>query len=397
MPLLEFLRSSPAAVAQMSLVQIISACGDGQLRDGNECCNEFREYLRSVSSSRLGSLVETCLVPGAKLGFALQDLVNEIGRRLDLTIEHGRYQGVQAEIGFDGIWRSRTGHSIVVEVKTTDAYRINLDTVASYRQRLIDDARVGRESSILLVVLREDTGDLEAQVRGSRHAWDIRIISVDALLKVLQVKERTESSTQAQIEQLLVPFEYTRIDRIIDITFAAVMDVEEDVQEVLQETHPVAEQELDFTYTQDRTPTKTLEAARRAAVDQGGRATGKQFVKRSRAKYESADGEARLVCAVSKVYPDGGLWYGYHPEQDTFLSGAANGFYAIVGVGMEGMFLIPRDWLAAQLDHLWTTEKPDRMYWHIVVRPSAAGWNLHRQRMEPIPLDPYWHTFACRD
>jgi hypothetical protein len=41
------------------------------------------------------------------------------------------------------------------------------------------------QSSILIVVGREDTGDLEAQIRGSRHAWDVRLISVDALLRLM--------------------------------------------------------------------------------------------------------------------------------------------------------------------------------------------------------------------
>ncbi len=41
------------------------------------------------------------------------------------------------------------------------------------------------KSSILIVVGRQDTGDLEAQVRGSRHAWEIRLISVDALLQLM--------------------------------------------------------------------------------------------------------------------------------------------------------------------------------------------------------------------
>ena len=33
------------------------------------------------------------------------------------------------------------------------------------------------DSSMLIVVGGEDTGDLEAQIRGSRYAWDIRLVS----------------------------------------------------------------------------------------------------------------------------------------------------------------------------------------------------------------------------
>jgi hypothetical protein len=94
----------------------------------------------------------------------LQDLVNELGRRLDYTVTNGRYQGTQNAIGFDGLWRSPEGHTIVVEVKTSDAYRISLDTLSGYRQRLISNGEITDESSILIVVGRQDTGELEAQV-----------------------------------------------------------------------------------------------------------------------------------------------------------------------------------------------------------------------------------------
>jgi hypothetical protein len=51
-----------------------------------------------------------------QLGFVLQDLVNEIGRRLSYDVRG--YQGVVNDIGFDGLWFDGKNH-IVVEVKTT--------------------------------------------------------------------------------------------------------------------------------------------------------------------------------------------------------------------------------------------------------------------------------------
>jgi len=115
----------------------------------------------------------------------LQDLVNELGRRLDYKVTNGRYQGTSTQIGFDGIWTSPEGHTIVAEVKTTDTYRIALDSIAGYRQKLLAAKTFSEPSSILILVGRQDTGELEAQIRGSRHAWDIRLISVDALLKLV--------------------------------------------------------------------------------------------------------------------------------------------------------------------------------------------------------------------
>jgi hypothetical protein len=79
---------------------------------------------------------------------------------------------------------------------------------------------------IALVVGRQDTGDLEAQVRGSRHAWTVRIISADALLK-----ESTELASAAKIHELLIPFEYTRLDKIIEIAFTVAEEASEAVEE----------------------------------------------------------------------------------------------------------------------------------------------------------------------
>jgi hypothetical protein len=62
----------------------------------------------------------------ADSGLALQDIVNEIGSRLGAEITRGRYRGKVHQNGFDGLWRFPNRHAIVIEVKTTDAYRIDL-------------------------------------------------------------------------------------------------------------------------------------------------------------------------------------------------------------------------------------------------------------------------------
>jgi len=123
-----------------------------------------------------------------KAGMVLQDLINELGRRLDYQVINGRYQGTSKAIGYDGIWSSPAPEksTIIAEVKTTDAYRISLNAIAHYRQELLTNGSVTGEPSILILVGREDTGELEAQIRGSRHAWDIRLISTEALIKLVR-------------------------------------------------------------------------------------------------------------------------------------------------------------------------------------------------------------------
>ncbi len=45
----------------------------------------------------------------------LQDLVNELGKRLDYDVRNGRYQGTASTIGFDDLWFSPEGHAILAD------------------------------------------------------------------------------------------------------------------------------------------------------------------------------------------------------------------------------------------------------------------------------------------
>jgi hypothetical protein len=74
--------------------QIIAFAGEGKLRDGGVTCSEFREFLSHVSSSVLCKYVEDCLgTTFTDSGLALQDIVNQVGKRLGFQVEDGRYQG----------------------------------------------------------------------------------------------------------------------------------------------------------------------------------------------------------------------------------------------------------------------------------------------------------------
>ncbi|HMS56563.1 MAG TPA: hypothetical protein PKA27_14310 [Fimbriimonadaceae bacterium] len=387
MPLLQFLATNPETVEAMPLIQVLNICGDGKLKDDSVASTEFRDYLKLVSTERLQQFVNSCLVPGEKLWHALQDIVNEIGRRLELSVTHGRYQGVQNQVGFDGIWTTSTGHSIVIEVKTTDAYRINLDTIEGYRKKLVSSQVIGEVSSILLVVLREDTGDLEAQVRGSRYAWGIRIISAEALMKLLLVKERTEDSTLGQIEQLLIPFEYTRLDRIIDITFAAVQDVEGEQEPELPTDQP--DLPVPGPQVQNRSTKTQIDEARNNALQAVQREFGVDLKPRSRAKYEAAVGNFRVVCATSKIYDDGSLWYAYHLKWDAFLADAEESYMVLAAMGMSKIFVLPRSWISDTLSDLWSTPREMASYYHLVLKPEDDKWWLSRRQLPPLDVSPF--------
>src|SRR4051794_2129724 len=167
MPLLTILKSAPDAVRQMSIEQVVSNAGDGLLKDNSVCCQELRTYLAEVTSEQISAYIEHCLSTSFnRSGMVLQDLVNELGRRLDYDVSNGLYQGTTKQIGFDGLWLSPEGHSIIVEVKTTDAYRISLDTIAGYGARLLESSKISVRNSILIVVGRQDTGNSKRKFVG---------------------------------------------------------------------------------------------------------------------------------------------------------------------------------------------------------------------------------------
>jgi len=167
MPLAEIWKATPGTILGMNISAILNIATNGdRLKDGSDGAREFREFLAQIDAKKLADFAVYCVENSFQdSGQVLQDLVNEMGRRLGFKAENGRYQGVRNDIGFDGIWSDPDG-SIVIEVKTTDAYTIKLDTVARYRDRLVEEGRVSKDAPILLVIGRNDTSSLEAQVRG---------------------------------------------------------------------------------------------------------------------------------------------------------------------------------------------------------------------------------------
>lgn len=374
-------KETPAFLQAKSFRQIIQVAGDGRLRDGNQTSKELREWLGAISLQRLRQCAEECLAGSFEdSGHALQDAVNELGVRLGFGVTPGRYRGVKSDIGNDGIWSGEDGFRFVVEVKTTDTYRINLDTLATYRKELIANGTITEESSsILIAVGRQDTGDLEAQIRGSSHAWDIRLISVDALLRLAEVKEQLNDwSTSNKINQLLRPVEYTRLDGIVELLFATKQD--------LATTDPVApilsaeSEALPREFVGDH-----LEAVRDAALRRIEKKLNTTFVKRGKVLRASADGRIRLVCLASQRHEGTGdssnYWYGYSPAQRDFLNEAEVGYLALVCGDSGKAYLISRDEIHGWLSELPTTTIPDSdelRHWHINFNDSGYSVQLNR-------------------
>lgn len=371
MALVDLWKSSPEQIKGKTVQQLLAFAGDGHLRDSNETSVEFRDFLGHIPSDLLQDCADHCLnVSFADGGLALQDVVNQVGRRLGFQVEDGRYRGVVGQVGFDGIWRTTDGTAILVEVKTTDAFRLSLDTTARYRRALIKQGLIPEErSSILYVVGRSNTGDLEAQVRGSRYAWDIRIIGVNSLFRVLKIKEELEDQdTVDRIRAILVPQEFTRVDGIIDLVFSATKEVAPEEVEELDEYE-------DEKPAKKFTPVQFREECIRRLQNY----LGESLVKQTAAVYGTPDGKTAVLCAISREYDNrtnSGYWFAFHPAQKARLETYPKALVTF-GCGSESRILaIPLEKFLTWLPSLNKTELEDRFYWHVRIRRTGNGYRL---------------------
>ena len=391
MALIDLWRGSRDQLSDKHVQQIVAFAGEGKLADGNSSSNEFRTFLSQIPSAILMRYASECLIDSfVSSGLVLQDTVNEIGSRLGFQVTHGRYRGVVGQLGFDGLWESSDGYAIVVEVKTTDTYRIDLNTIANYRRGLIKSERLSEDhSSILIVVGRDDTGDLEAQIRGSRHAWDIRLISTEALMRLLAVKEELEDpKIQARIHSVLRPREFTRLDEIVDLLFSTAEDLKEE-QVLVSEDDEGENQDQ----AEDRKPKFTPVAFHDACVHRLEKVFGTSLVKRSRATFAAPDIPLKVICAISREHVRGGThsyWFAFHPHQAEYLADTDRSYVAFGCGSEERLLLIPYSEFALWLEGMNETTTKERSYKHVSIFSSDRGFELVRRQGWPrIDLTPY--------
>lgn len=389
MSLIDLWRDSRQQLEDKQVQQIIVFAGAGRLKDGSNAALEFREFLSHVPSSLLERYIDECIKSSfPDSGLALQDVVNEVGSRLGLSIRSGRYRGVAGKVGFDGLWTLPDGHGIIVEVKTTDAYRMDLKILAGYRRALVESGELNEErSSILLVVGRQDTGDLEAQIRGSRVGWAMRLISADALVRLLRLKETVDDpAIVQQIHRILVPQEFTRLDAIVDLVFSA-------AEEAKQDEEPEGNDE-EVTSPARRFVPVDFHNACIARIEEK---LGLTLVKRTRANFSSPDETVAVICAVSKEHSGASgrsaYWFAFHPHQKDRLQTAKHSYVAFGCGSADKLLLIPFQTFEPWLEGLWTTQREDRMYWHVRVNADGEELKLNRKKgSEDISLTSFLIT-----
>ena len=359
--------------------QLLGMCGDGKLKDENQTSKEFREFLTILPNENIIRYTNECLstptLDPSNKGLPLQDLVNEIGSRLGFNITHGRYRGSPSkdEIGCDGLWAT-SNTSIVIEIKTSSTYSIDLNKVGSYKKDLIQRGDCSEENtSILLVVGDVTTESWEDQIRGSRRLWDTRIISVDGLLRLLKIKETIdEPAVFNRISNILTPKEYTKVDGIIDIVFSTAEDMKSDFPEVEDEEDQKGKDKA-------KTPKFTPVAFHEECIEKIQSHLKVELIKNSRTTYVDSKQKVIVTCLVSKEYQKNkdhsitNYWFAFHPHQEKLLSSSdySKGYLGL-GCGSPKLItLFPIHEFTPHLEKLRTTKRPDRWYYHLSIRDEG--------------------------
>ena len=154
----------------------------------------FRSYLRENVDEvgQVRDYVEESLrTSGAQFNRAFQDLINYLGHFMEFEVEFGRYQGIQGQIGHDGLWKSPSGFCLVIEVKTTEVYAIKTSTLMNYIDELISKKTIAdRDHAMgLYVVGRSDpeVRQLENAILAEKRMDQLRVISAESLLSLAEL------------------------------------------------------------------------------------------------------------------------------------------------------------------------------------------------------------------
>ena len=377
MSLLSIHEKNPDALAEYRVEQIVALAGDGRLRDGSKCSAEFRAYLNLVDLGRLNKFThETLTEKFTDSGFVLQDLVNELGRRLSFEVTNGRYHGVANQPGHDGYWES-TEARFVVEVKTTDVYRINLSTTASYAMKLkaLEPADSSKPLGVLIVVGRQDTGDLEAQIRGSKYAWDVRLISAESLIELTRLHGiAVDGETERALRHSLTPVEYTRVDHLVELLSKIAFDIERSSQmtDIIYE----ALTDSGKKNINGGSIAGTVEIVRNDIIESMIKVYGNKFERQSRSIIQF-ENNGNIIISVSKRYErqDQQYWFAL---QDSWITALENkkSFLCLGMVDKRHYYAIPASVAQSLPNLLNKTEKQNSIYWHIALIEKNGSINL---------------------
>jgi hypothetical protein len=208
-------------VVDLTLNRIVNLAGDWT--DDSRASEQFREIIENeqTTTDEIDAYL-TAAIDGSEQyhNRALQDLVNNIGRRLGFQIEYGVYQGRSDTIGFDGHWVSTATDDdthLIVETKKTTAYSIDPGQAGGYMTELADADDLERSQVYGLYVIGEgNVGTVAQTVFGSQYRDRMRIITASRLLDLLEIQQNS-GLRHTQVVDVLLPINAVDVGQLVGL------------------------------------------------------------------------------------------------------------------------------------------------------------------------------------
>ena len=227
------------------------------------------------------------------------------------------------------------------------------------------------------------------QLRGSIHAWSMRIISIDALIKLMIVNSSTSSlEVTEKIHTILKPFEYIKVDKIVDVLFTVTEEkiVEEEIFEVTEN------QSNSFENSSRQNSNEIIQKKRIESINRLSIHLGINLIKRRKTFYADQSGEILIAIAISKKYETSnpGYWYGYHLRQFNYLSQGKSSFMLFGMLDRNEVYALPFLELEQFKQKMDITESEGRdKYWHVRIFDKQQNLILRLNDGTDVDLTSY--------
>jgi hypothetical protein len=377
---------NPTAAGEKSITQIVQIIGDGKLLDSGQTAPAFRDFLYNCDVERLAIYTRE-IVTESSDGKIFQDIVNTIGKKIGFDVVHGLYQGKKNAIGFDGYW-SHGGLNLIIECKTTDAYRISTETLLGYSKQLKEEKNLPKEPPVLLVVGRVDTGDIEAQIRGSRADDRISVIGAESLLMLAKaISELSDGPASNNLKSVLFPRDYTRLDSITALITNIINEAQQTSIDQAENEDPSQNFGAEAPQIQKVSNPKINSPAdqlRERMIEAAASDLGKleKATSRSKAQYRTASGE--IYCFIaSKRYERADQQFWFSISNNWKSDWEKNGGGLAIGLeGKQHFYLFNHEQVMEWTKSLNETVRTDRQYWHMALKESSDKIELILNKSE---------------
>lgn len=392
MSLADIWRMSPEQLKDKHILQIISFAGSGKLRH-NSTLKELRSYFACVPSPLLSRyLYETIGEPFDGDAIVLSELVNEVGRRLGFQVK----KRTSTQVNYTGLWKMKGNTSIITAIQRNNLPLINPVALLTFKKELEQKKVIDyRQSSILIIAAPGDTTNLEQQLRGSNIATEFRLIGIEALLKLMRLKEDLEDPlVLQQLLELLTPHDFLRVDGLIDLLLSVITDIPTEITpEVFMFDDGVDEEEKGETAKKKESKPKIPDELRDACVERIEKHLQQTFVKESRVIYTSPDRTKKIVCLTASLSVGSGrfpyFWFGFRPKQKEAIEKAEEGYLALVCSSEELIILIPYNVFSNWLEGMNISGLAEEInHWNIVIYKETDKMRLKTGRLD-VDLTQY--------